>query len=235
MSNNYFQFKQFKINQSNCAMKVGTDGVLLGAWTDVENVKSILDIGTGTGLIALMLAQRSNALINAIEIDKDAYIQAKDNIENSNWNDRIKIQNVSLQDFVTDEKFDLIVCNPPYFQNSLKNPDEKKTIARHTVTLTFDELIDYSVKILSPLGRLVVIIPFSEIDSFMKKAENQKLSLNKILNVKPNATKEIKRVICEFEFIKKPFSESYLTIEKGSRHEYSDEYISLTKDFYLKF
>ena len=129
MPNDYFKFKQFTIHQDKCAMKVGTDGVLLGAWAECANAKGILDIGTGTGLIALMIAQRSNAKIDAVEIDETASKQAKENIKKSLWNDRIEILNISFQDFSksTNEKYDLIVSNPPYFQNSLYAPDEKRT------------------------------------------------------------------------------------------------------------
>ncbi len=218
-------------------MKVGTDGVLLGAWANVEDVNSILDIGTGSALIAIMLAQRSKAKITAIEIDKDAFLQAKENIQNCKWHERIKVENISMQDYVaqTINKFDLIVCNPPFFENSLLNPNEKKSLARHSIALSFDELIEGSLKLLNQTGSLSLIIPYQEFESFSQKVTLKGLFLNKIFKIKPNEDKGIKRVICEFGRIKKPFTETLLAIEKGERHIYTNEYISLTKDFYLKF
>ncbi len=144
MSNSCFQFKQFKINQDRCAMKVGTDGVLLGTWTDVSGVQSILDVGTGTGLIALMLAQRSSAaIISGIEIDGDAAAQAVENVNNSPWREKINIEAVSLQTFTknTGCRFDLIVSNPPYFNKSLKNPDAQRSVARHSDLLSRQDLL----------------------------------------------------------------------------------------------
>jgi tRNA1Val (adenine37-N6)-methyltransferase len=237
MPNNYFQFKQFTINQQHCAMKVGTDGVLLGAWANVEKAENILDIGTGTGLITLMLAQRSNAIIKAIEIEKDAFLQAKENIENSNWKDRISIENISLQKFAKTEnqKFDLIVCNPPFFENNSQIESLQRTIARQTHTLSFEELIINSGKVLNELGKICLILPYSEFENIKKIAFNNNLFLNKTLKIKPLETKDFKRILLEFGFQKKVYSEKILVIEKGKRHCYTDDYIELTKDFYLKF
>lgn len=218
-------------------MKVGTDGVLLGAWTDVENANSILDIGTGTGLIALMLAQRCEAKISAIEIDKDAFLQAHGNIENSKWKNRISVENLSLQEFGKREnqKFDLIVCNPPFFEYNSQILDEKRNIARQKSTLSFEELISESVKLLTKNGKICLILPFDELENIQKIALENELFLNKILKIKPLETKAFKRIMLEFGFQKTEFQEKILVIETDKRHFYTPEYIELTKDFYLKF
>ena len=145
-------------------MKVGIDGVLLGAWADVTSAKSILDVGTGSGLIALMLAQRSNAGITAIDIEPNAVLQAEENVGLSPWKDRVKVLEVSLQDFSVpeDEKFDLIVSNPPYFVNSLKNPDAVRLSARHVTDLTHDVLLVKSLQLLKKTGRICLILPVNE-------------------------------------------------------------------------
>ena len=148
-----FIFKQFKIQQDNTAMKVGTDGVLLGAWADSENATNILDIGTGTGLIALMLAQRNlKANITAIEIDEQASLQASENFNNSPWEIRLSIKNLKLQDFVVEEKFDLIVSNPPFFNNTFQANSSERNIARQTETLSFNELLKNTASLLSENG-----------------------------------------------------------------------------------
>lgn len=237
MANNYFQFKQFTIYQDQCAMKVGTDGVLLGAYAKLDNAKNILDIGTGTGLISLMLAQRSGAKITAIEIDKNASKQALDNIKNSDFANRIIVENISLQNFVkiTATKFDLIVSNPPYFQNSYKAETESRTIARHTTKLTYAELISSSKKLLTQNGEICIIVPKGEEQNIHNIATENSLYINKILNIKPTLTKLPKRIIITISRTKKEISLNELVIESGGRHNYSDEYINLLKNFYIKF
>lgn len=237
MPNNYFQFKQFKINQQNVAMKVGTDGVLLGAWANIENAENILDIGTGTGLIALMLAQRCDAKIKAIEIDKDAFNQAKQNVENSKWKNRISVENISLQEFAKNEnqKFDLIVCNPPFFEHNAQIESLQRTTARQTLTLSFEELIENSCKVLAKNGKLCLILPFNEYENIQNIAQRNKLFLNTTLKIKPLKTKDFKRVLLEFGFQKLEYFENIFVIETEKRHVYTEEYIELTKDFYLKF
>ena len=237
MANTYFKFKQFTINQDRCAMKVGTDGVLLGSYTNVENVQNILDIGTGTGLIALMLAQRSKAKIIAIEIEKQASIQAKENIENSKFNSQIEVINASLQEYekTTNNKFDLIVSNPPYFQNSYKAETDQRTTARHTTELTYTELILNSEKLLSEDGVICIIIPEDEAQNLIEITNENNLFVIDILKIKPTPTKRPKRVILTFSKTEKPLTQSELIIEDKGRHNYSDKYIELTKEFYLKF
>jgi len=237
MANTYFKFKQFTINQDRCAMKVGTDGVLLGAYANIENAQNILDIGTGTGLIALMLAQRSNAKITAIEIEKHASIQAKENVENSKFSNSIEIINTSLQEYAknTNNKFDLIVSNPPYFQNSYKAETSQRTTARHTTKLTYTELISNSAKLLSNTGEIYIIIPKDEEQNLIEIATCYNLFVTDILNIKPTPTKPPNRVILTFSKTEKQLTQSELIIEDKGRHNYSDKYIELTKEFYLKF
>lgn len=238
MANNYFKFKQFTVCQDKCAMKVGTDGVLIGAWADCENAKAILDIGTGTGLIALMLAQRSNAEIHAIEIDDDACDQAKENVTKSPWSNKIRISNISLQDYINEKsnsKYDLIVSNPPYFQNSLFAPDEKRTNARHNSSFELEDLIDITVKLLNDKGNLSIILPYLEATMFIIQAAEKGLYCVRQTKVLPKPGREPKRLLLEFMKIKKPLIEQEIIIELNKRHQYSEAYKNLTKDYYLAF
>ncbi|MCF6348724.1 MAG: methyltransferase [Flavobacteriaceae bacterium] len=244
--NKPFSFKQFTIHQDKCAMKVGTDGVLLGAWTSIKNnPNSILDIGTGTGLIALQLAQQSDALtIDAIEIDDNAFEQAIENFENSNWGDRLFCYHASLQEFTQeiDEQYDLIVSNPPFYTPTLSStslPKGEKAIskarkkARFYDSLPFESLI-YSVsKLLSKNGIFSVIIPFKEEEKFITVAKKYLLFPNRICRVKGNLHSEIKRSLLEFSFRKNEIKIENLIIEI-ERHHYTKEYIALVKGFYLK-
>jgi tRNA1Val (adenine37-N6)-methyltransferase len=216
-------------------MKVGIDGVLLGIWADTENTNSILDIGTGTALIALMLAQRSSAFIDAIDIDKDAIVQATENIENSKWANRIKPHRASLQQFSssTQNRYDLIVSNPPYFINSLKAPAQNRSTARHTDSLSHEELIINSKMLLTESGRLCIILPVNEALQCIDFAHSQGLYCSKKLMVHPKPDSEAKRLLVEFQKSKIETTISSLTIEID-RHQYSAEFSSLAKDFYLK-
>ncbi len=223
--------------QDKCAMKVGTDAVLLGSWVNASNAKTILDIGTGTGIIALMLAQRSGARIDAIDIDMNAYIQATENISNCQWKDHIEAHHISLQQFAkeSDHKYDLIVSNPPYFIDSSKASEESRTNARHTDQLPYKDLLDGVLKLLSPTGKFYVILPTKESELFKEDAENHKLFLTKVTKVITRTDKPEKRLLMRFEFIQRAYSEDTITIEKDERHSYTDEYKELTKDYYLAF
>jgi tRNA1Val (adenine37-N6)-methyltransferase len=235
MPNNYFNFKQFSVCQEKSAFKVGTDGVLLGAIADISKSESILDIGTGTGLISLMLAQRSPSLITAIEPDNESYFQALENIKSSPWAERIKVNNTDLQNFFTETlKFDLIVSNPPYFSDSLKNPDPRKSAARHNNSLPTYELLKGVVRLMKDSGKFQVIMPYIEGNIFIAEANNYGLYCNGILKIRPLPGAEIRRLILTFETTKKNHIEKFLTIEHG-RHEYTDDYVNLTREFYLKF
>lgn len=248
---NSFQFKQFTVNQNQCAMKVGTDGVLLGSWVKVDcNPNSILDIGSGTGVIALMLAQRSNILpiaignIDAIEIDDDAYEQCVENFENSPWNDRLFCYHVSLQEFTdeVEDKYDLIISNPPFYSPTLASPSLPKgenllynarRTARFNDAMPFEHLIESVSNLLSYEGKFSVIIPFKEEEYFIALASDVNLFPNSILRVKGSPVSEIKRSLIEFSFKAQKVNIEELIIET-SRHQYTQEYIDLTKDFYLK-
>jgi tRNA1Val (adenine37-N6)-methyltransferase len=236
MPNPYFSFKKFTVYHDKCAMKVGIDGVLLGAWANVKNTQKILDIGTGTGLIALMLAQRSNADILAIDIEETAIIQALENISNSPWHKRIRASQTSLQKYTKSatEKFDLIVSNPPYFINSTKAPEENRNTARHTDSLTHEDLIDKSIQLLNPTSKLCIILPVSEGLECISYAESKGLFCTKLVMVFPKSNVPAKRVLIEFsrEFAPREISE--LQIETDTRHHYSPEFTALAKDFYLK-
>ena len=235
MPNPYFNFKQFSINQDKCAMKVNTDGVLLGAWCTTENTNNILDIGTGTGLIALMLAQKSEAEIVAIEIDENAAIQAQENVSQSKWYNRIKVIHESFQEFSesSNEKFDLIVSNPPYFVDSLKAPTATRNMARHTDNLSHKDLFRHSANLLAKNGRLCLILPISEGLSGIKLASELNLFCHKLVYVYPKIGVKAKRLLLEFGLTKQKTVESDITIETHERHNYSAEFTELTKEFYL--
>jgi tRNA1Val (adenine37-N6)-methyltransferase len=232
-----FQFKQFSIKQDKAAMKIGTDGVLLGAWCTVKNnSNSILDIGTGTGLIAMQLAQRTNVeTIDAIEIEENAYEQAFNNFENSPWSDRLFCYHVSLAEFIEeiDERYDLIVANPPFYTDEFETDDKARNTSRFTTSLSFKELL-YSVsKLLSENGFFSVIIPFKEESSFITLAGKENLFPIKITRVRGNINSQIKRSLIEFSFHKEIINISELIIEV-KRHQYTKEYINLVSKFYLK-
>ena len=236
MSNPYFSFKQFTVFHHKCAMKVGIDGVLLGAWADVSNAKNVLDVGTGSGLIALMLAQRSDAEITGIDIEPNAVIQAAENVNDSPWKDRINIVQISLKDFAekSPKKYDLIVSNPPYFVDSLKNPDDNRALARHTDSLPHTDLLLYSNILLSPQGKLAVILPLNQGLEIIENAEKLNMYCNKIVYIYPKPSVAIKRILLEFGQEKNIQQINSIFIETSQRHEYSPEFTALVKDFYLK-
>lgn len=234
-----FKFKQFTVAQDRCAMKIGTDGVLLGAWASIDHQPfSILDIGTGTGVIALMLAQRSNAdLIDALEIDEDAYEQAVENFENSDWGDRLFCYHAAFDEFVEEmqeeQKYDLIISNPPFYSAEYTSGNAQRDKARFAEALPFEELLQGVSLLLSEEGRFNVIIPNNEEDSFLSTAIKFNLYPHRITRVKGDVQSEVKRSLIEFGFSNQPIEYSELSIE-NTRHNYTPEYIELVKDFYLK-
>ena len=234
--NKWFEFKQFRIEQEKAAMKVGTDGVILGAWASVDNVSHILDVGTGTGLIALMLAQRCNAAIDAVEIDAAAYCEAKFNFEQSSWNDRLRIFHSDFNTFSKEnvQLYDLIVCNPPFFIDSLKTSDPQLAIARHNGSMTFDQLIRGSVKLLKDTGRLSVIIPSESFDEFRETARLQGFYLHQHCNITSKLGKLIKRVLLELSLIP-GYSETTEILIQNDSGQFTDQFKELTGAYYLNF
>ena len=233
-----FSFKKFSIQQDKTAMKVGTDGVLLGAWTPINHKpNSILDIGAGTGLIALMLAQRTSAgQIDTLEIDEEAYEQATDNFENSPWSDRLFCYHAGLNEFVEEpeDEYDLIVCNPPFYAEDYKTDNEQRDLARFSDAMPFEELIEAADLFISENGIFSVIIPHKEEEKFIALANEFDLYPVKITRVKGTTTSETKRSLLAFSRSKQDsFPIDELIIET-TRHTYTEEYIALTKDFYLK-
>ncbi len=234
MSNTWFQFKQFRIEQQRSALKVGTDGVLLGAWCNVADAHSILDVGTGTGLIALMLAQRTDADISAIEIDEASCLDAQLNFRNSPWSERIQLYAADFNEFQDSHpvRYDLIVCNPPFFRKSLKSSNSASTMARHDVALSFVQLITGSKKLLNVPGRLAVIIPVEACDDFRETARLEGLYLCRKTTVIPKTGKSPKRVMLEFS-VTQAYPEVGDLVILEERNKYSDEFVALTKEFYL--
>ena len=217
-------------------MKVGTDGVLVGTWTDTTDAKQILDIGTGTGLIALMLAQRSPAQIDAVDIDEDACIQARENVARSPWCDRIQVYHRSIQDYAAtcQKRYDLLVSNPPFFENSSKALKKARTVARHSDFLGQVDILQIAQQLLYEDGRLVVIYPCEEAKAFQEKATAFGFFYNKKLCVKPTSKSQPKRILIEIS--SKPLlKEEDTIIIELSKHIYSPEFITLIKDFYLKY
>lgn len=228
-----FRFKQFTICQDRTAMKVGTDGVLLGAWAELRDAQNILDIGTGTGLIALMTAQRCPlAHIEGVEIDLDAAQQARENVLASPWAGRIEIHHTSITNFTPGHLFDRIVCNPPFFTNSTKTPDQQRTIARHSDTLPQQLLLESVHRLLQKDGSFSVILPPDESNSFIKLALQFDLHPSHITYVHPTPAKDPKRYLIRFKHAPQFFTCDHLIIEYF-RHQYSEEYVCLTKSFYL--
>ncbi|QIE59484.1 methyltransferase [Rasiella rasia] len=237
MASKPFQFKQFTVAQDRCAMKIGTDGVLLGAWVSLQNKpNSILDLGTGTGVIALQLAQRCDAeTIDAVEIDEDAYEQSTENFENSPWGDRLFCYHASVQEFASEieETYDLIVSNPPYYTEDYKSENLARDTARFTDTLPFEHLVVCASHLLSETGTFSVILPKKEEKNFIALAEKHSLFPKHICRVQGTPISEVKRSLLTFSFQKQQPTIENLIIEK-SRHQYTNEYIALVQDFYLK-
>ena len=233
MSNNFFKFKQFTVFHDRCAMKVGTDGVLLGAWVCVENARRVLDVGAGSGLISLQIAQRNKAAkIVAVEIDKEAAQQALENIEASPWGDRIQVICNDFRYYEDSEKFDAIVSNPPYFIDALRSPDAKRRLARHTEELNYHLLFQRSKSLLAPQGHVSIIVP-SEVEKLvMDAAWEYNFYPSRRTNVYTKPLKPCRRILFEFKARQTTCEENDLYIENGAGG-YSDEYIALTRDFYL--
>lgn len=234
-SGEYFHFKQFSVRHDRCSMKVGTDGVLLGAWANVEGAKTILDIGTGSGVIALMLSQRSatDTTIDAVEPAADDALQAKENAAASPWVGKIHIHQLPIQLYVTDSRYDLIVSNPPYFNNSQKPPDERRVTTRHTTTLDYDTLLDSVNLLLTGEGVFDIILPYSEGLAFIALARSKKLYPGRQTAFRTRTGKPVERWLLEFTRHEVLSKEEEILLYKSGL-EWSERYIELTRDFYLK-
>lgn len=237
LPNNYFQFKQFTIYQDNCAMKVCTDACILGAWTSMRmessSINNILDIGCGTGLLSLMLAQKINATIDAVEIDKVAITQATENIAGSSWANRINIIHTSIKDFQPVVKYDLIICNPPFYENDLRSGDETKNAAKHDTTLKLDELI-FSIKSnLTETGIAVILLPFHRTAYFEKIAVDSSLFIREKLLVKQTGTHNYFRsIILISPVLNNECNTTELIIHDAERN-YTEDFKLLLADYYL--
>ena len=231
-----FHFKRFSVDDALCAMKVGTDGVLLGAWADVEGTKHILDMGTGSGLIALMVAQRNRkAWVEAIDIDEGAVLQARNNIEASPWRERIVVAHSDANSYTSSQRFDHIVSNPPFFTTTLLSPDERRAMARHCSTLTYDDIVTAAERMLMPGGRLSLILPTSEAAQFRRVAF-ERLWLSRETTVLTRKGDQPKRTMMEFVLCEEPLMPRVDTLEiYDVNGTYSDKYRQLTKEYYLKF
>jgi len=233
-----FKFKQFSVQQDRCAMKIGTDAVLLGAWCPIDNNPfSVLDIGAGTGILSLMLAQRSNAeQIDSIEIDEEAYEQCVENFENSTWSDRLFCFHAGLDEFVDEpeDEYDIIISNPPFYSEDYKTDSSQRDLARFQDALPFEDLIETTDLLLSENGIFAVIIPYKEEERFIDLCAEVELFPVKVTRVKGSHTTSIVRSLLAF----KRYELSVLTADELvieiNRHEYTDDYTNLTKDFYLK-
>ena len=240
MGNQWFKFKQFEIRQDQCAMKVGTDGVILGAWTNASKAKSALDIGTGTGLLALMLAQQnSNIVIDAIEIEKNSAAQAASNFDKSPFASRITAHETSLQNFLdrtSGREYDLIICNPPYFTESYRATGKERSLARHDDSLPVNVLLQGSANLLAKEGILSLVLPYDVVKGLIALAAEFGLFPLRQLLIRPTPQKDIKRVCLELGFsITEDVATETLVIEENGRHNYSEVYSKLTQDFYLDF
>jgi len=228
-----FAFKQFKVEHKQCAMKVSTDGILLGAWANLNNAKSLLDIGTGTGLLALMCKQRNPELvITAVEIDESAHTQALQNVASSPW-PTINVKHQTIQSFNSDTLFDVVISNPPYFNHSLKGNNAARNTARHTDGLSFEELINAFKRLSHNKSRFSLILPSVEGALFIELASQNGLYLNAHCQVKATPNKDVSRSLMTFSYIDGDINTSTLCIREID-NSYSVDYTALCKAFYLK-
>ncbi len=230
----HFNFKKFTIYHDRCTMKVGTDGVLLGAWAKVDAADNILDIGSGSGIISLMLAQRTSPsiLIDAVEIETEDAQQARENILQSPWYQRIKMHQDAIQNYHPDKKYDLIISNPPYFQNSFKPPDPKRGSTRHTVLLPFTDLIVSVKRLIAHHGTFNVILPYQEGLEFIHIATQSKMYCTRQWSLRTRQEKQIERWLLEFSNQNSGKEEGEMILYDAS-NKWSEAYKQLTKDFYL--
>jgi tRNA1Val (adenine37-N6)-methyltransferase len=237
--NSSFRFKNFTVQQDKCAMKVCTDACVLGAWADISDADYILDIGAGTGLLSLMVAQRNSyGMIDAVEIDAEAFYQAGENVENSPFGDRIKLFHSAVQEFTSEHKYDVIITNPPFFQSDLLSPLDKKNIAHHAKSLDFAELLAAIDRLLSDQGKFNILFPVDEGKQFLLKAEQAGWILSRKLTLFHHEGKKPFRQLMTFQrsetVMDVPVNEE-LCIYETDGATYNNAFKALLKDFYLIF
>lgn len=233
MKKDGFQFKRFSIKQDHCAMKVGTDGVLLGAWCDVTDARRILDVGAGSGLVALMVAQRNyRAIIEAVEIDRDSASDADYNFKHSPWSNRLNLNNIDFLDYRPSIKFDLVVSNPPFFDTGIIAPDSRRAIARHNTTLPFNQLFSHATELLAEKGRIAIVAPIEVKEKIEFLAGESNLWMQRRAEVRTKSTKPVKRILWEFANYPTDLEEESLILQSTEGGK-TDEYTALTSDFYL--
>lgn len=235
MPNDFFQFKRFTVRQDRCALKVGTDGVVLGAWVRTEGAKRILDIGTGTGLLALIAAQRNaEAMIDAVEIDDTSTEQAVENIAASPWSDRVRVHRMDVRRMKSAEPYDLIICNPPFYAGEMDSPDVRKGLAKHSGELTFAELIDAVSRLVASEGRFACIIPLNREAELMKLAEGNDLHVVRRCTLRYLEARPVKRVLLELGRSRASLQDEELVVEHR-QGVYTDTYRALLSDLMLRF
>ncbi len=229
-----FRFKQFIVEDDRSTMRIGTDAILLGAWAETGPAQSALEIGTGCGVISLMLAQKSNIPIDAIDIDEESAKQAGSNFMKSPWSDKLHALHVSLQQHVhtSGHKYDLIITNPPFFSGSLKSPDEKRNRARHSSDLSQKELIGGVMNLLAPGGSFLLILPFSESVKFSGLAATSGLFLQKKMKIRPKAGKPVNRILNIFGFRNGVHLKEEELIIRNADNSFTKEYLQLTQDYH---
>lgn len=239
MANTYFQFKQFRIDQENSGMKVTTDGCLFGSWVASELKKNdperILDIGAGTGLLSLMLAQKTtHAKIDAVEINEQAYGEATQNFKESEWNNRLTCHHIPIQDFQPSDKYDLIICNPPFFKGSQQGLSQNKNQAVHSNSLSIQDLVAHTFQLLDQNGMIYLLFPEREMNEFIEKAKARSLYMTDSILVRNKIDQPVFRVMCQFSFIKKEEKHSELIIRHDNR-KYTNESWNLLKDYLMEY
>ena len=239
MANTYFQFKQFTIEQQNCAMKVCTDACLFGAiladeiYREQNNVSNLLDIGTGSGLLSLQIAQKNSISIDAVEIDKNSFEQAQQNFNNSPWSDRVSIFNTDILDFVSNKKYDCIISNPPFYEGDLKSDNSKKNAAKHDSALKLEQLLQVIEQHLSPTGYFAVLLPHQRVDYFIALAAEFKYKVQEQWMIRPTDAHPFIRGILFFSLASNEVITKQISI-KDSTGNYTAEFVDLLKDYYLQ-
>ena len=231
-----FHFKQFRVRQDRCALKVGTDGLLLGGWTDWSGVERVLDIGTGTGVLALIAAQRAPAAqVDAVEVDPESAAQAAENVAASPWPDRVRVHAMDVRRLRSAEPFDVVVCNPPYYAGEAASPDERRNLARHHAGLTFAELLEVAGRVLAPEGRFSVVLPLGREAEFLGLAAEHDLHPHRRCSIRYVPHRPPKRVLLELRRRHGPVQEQEITVEGDGPEGYDPAYQSLLSDLMTKF